>query len=109
MNPLRYLVGFLARGISPSQGLYTKRTTQEDADIFHALSGIPTHDPRVRGAHNHRRLTHCDHRHVQPPLFALNILASKHTLKFLSMFKLGYSLGNQDVNSYIMKLLIRKD
>jgi hypothetical protein len=45
---LRKSVGLLGQGISPSQGRYLHRTTQTQTDI-HALSGIRTHDPSVRG------------------------------------------------------------
>jgi hypothetical protein len=48
-------VGFLGRGISPSQGLflhteqYKHRINELNTD-FHALSGIRAHDPSVRAS-----------------------------------------------------------
>jgi hypothetical protein len=49
-----HLAGLLGRVISPSQGLYLQdSTTQKDADKHHALSGIRTHDPRVRAIKAH--------------------------------------------------------
>jgi hypothetical protein len=48
-------VGLLGRGISPSQGLYLyteqhkHRINSHNTDI-HALSGIRTHDPRIRAS-----------------------------------------------------------
>jgi len=45
-----YLVRLLGRGISPTQGLYLRRKTQQkNADThIHASSGIRTHDPSVQ-------------------------------------------------------------
>jgi hypothetical protein len=42
-----HMVGLLGRVISPSQGLYQRRTTQHRKmrTNIHALSGIRTHDP----------------------------------------------------------------
>jgi hypothetical protein len=45
----RNLIGFLGRGIGPSQKLYLHRTTQTQTYI-HATSGIRTPNPNVRAA-----------------------------------------------------------
>jgi hypothetical protein len=65
-----YKVGYLGRGMSPSQGLYLnteedkQRTNAHNKDI-HVLSGIQTHDPSVRASEDSsffRRHSHCDRR-----------------------------------------------
>jgi hypothetical protein len=45
----RHMVGLLGRVISPSQGLYLHRTTQnrKTRTDIHALSGIRNHDPSI--------------------------------------------------------------
>jgi hypothetical protein len=56
-----YTVGFLGRGISPSQVRYL-HTEQTHTDI-HALSGIRTHDPSIRTSEDSscfRPRGHCD-------------------------------------------------
>jgi predicted component of type VI protein secretion system len=55
LDLFRHMVGLLGRVISPSQGLYLYRTTQQRktwANI-HALSGIRTHDPSNQPAKTH--------------------------------------------------------
>jgi hypothetical protein len=51
----RHMVGLLRRVISPSQGLYLRRTTQHRKmrTNIHALSGIRTHDPSNQPAKTH--------------------------------------------------------
>jgi hypothetical protein len=51
----RHMVGLLGRVISPSQGLYLHRITQQrkTRTNIHALSGIRTHDPRNQPAKTH--------------------------------------------------------
>jgi hypothetical protein len=49
----RRMVGLLGRVISPSQGLYSHRTTQHRKTNIHALSGIQTHDPSNQPAKTH--------------------------------------------------------
>jgi hypothetical protein len=50
INPFRHLVEILGRGISHSQRLHLHRTAQrrKTRTNIHALSGIRTHDPRLR-------------------------------------------------------------
>jgi hypothetical protein len=52
MNLFRQLVGLLGRGISPAQGLYLHRTTQDRKmrTRIYASNGIRTQDPIVRAA-----------------------------------------------------------
>jgi hypothetical protein len=51
----KHMVGLLGRVISPSQGLYLRRTTQhrKTRTNIHALSGIRTHDPSTQPAKTH--------------------------------------------------------
>jgi hypothetical protein len=51
----RQMVGLLGRVISPSQGLYLHRKTQnrKTRTNIHALSGIRTHDPSNQPAKTH--------------------------------------------------------
>jgi hypothetical protein len=51
----RHMVGLHGRVISPSQGLYLRRTTQhrKTPTNIHALSGIRTHDPSNQPAKTH--------------------------------------------------------
>jgi len=54
MNLFGHLMGLLCRGISPTQGLYLRVTTQHRKTQTHthiyASRGIRTHDPSVRAA-----------------------------------------------------------
>jgi hypothetical protein len=49
------MAGLLGRVISPSQGLYLRRTTQHRKTLanIYALSGIRTHDPSNQPAKTH--------------------------------------------------------
>jgi hypothetical protein len=55
LDLFRHMVGLLGRVISPSQGLYLHRTTQnrKTRTNIHALSGIWTHDPSNQPAKTH--------------------------------------------------------
>jgi len=56
-------VGLLGRGISPTQGFYLHRTTQQSKTRthIHAWSGIRTHEPSFRAAEDRTCLTLLGH------------------------------------------------